>query len=219
MDSDVTKTLETFFGRYTPLQYEKGKIILRAEDIPRGVLYLRKGYVRQYMVSRSGSMLMLHIFKPNSFFPASWVINEEPNRYYLEAMTPVELWRAPKEAVRDFLHDNPLVVYDLVQRLLLGICGLRYRVEHLVMGSAYKKTIVLLLYLADNLGEKEGSRVIFPVPLTHREIAAWIGTTRETASLQLAQLRKLRLIQCRRRRLVIPSVTMLEKEIARQGNR
>lgn len=213
MDSSVTKTLETFFGKYTGLKYKKGEIILRAEDTPQGVFYLKKGYVRQYMVNRSGVMFILHIFKPNSFFPMTWVVNDEPNRYYLEAVTPVEVWRAPKEAVREFLHDYPAVVYDLARRLLLGICGIRHRMEYLVLDGAYKKTILLLLYLAENLGEKDGACVVLPVPVTHREIAAWIGTTRETASVQVAILKKRGFIQYRRRQLVIPSLKALEKEI------
>lgn len=215
MDSPVAKTLEAFFCRYTRLTYRKGDVILRAEDTPRGVLYLIKGYVRQFAVSRSGTTLILHIFKPGSFFPATWVINNEPNRYYLEAVTPVDLWRAPKEAVRKFLYDNPPVVYDLARRLLLGLCGCRHRIEHLITGTAYKKTVLLLLYLARSLGEKNASSVVLPVPLTHREIASWIGTTRETASLQVAILKKRGLIRCRRRQLIIPSLKRLEMEIAR----
>jgi len=215
MDASVRTILETFFGKYTRLQYNKGEIILRAEDTPQGVLYLKKGYVRQYMVSRSGVTLMLHIFKPGSFFPVTWVVNDEPNRYYLEAVTPVEIWRAPKEAVRQFLHDYPLVVYDLTRRLLLGISGLRRRIEYLVLDSANKKTILLLLYLAHNLGEKDGSHVVLPVPVTHREIAAWIGTTRETVSLQVSILKKRGFIHYRRRQLVISSFKSLAKEIRR----
>jgi CRP/FNR family transcriptional regulator len=212
MDSSVIGILETFFSRYTHLTYNKGDIILRAGDIPQGVFYLTKGYVRQYMVSQSGAMLILHIFKPNSFFPMTWVVNDEPNRYYLETVTPVEVWRAPKEAVREFLHDYPAVAYDLTRRLLLGMSGLRRRMEYLVMDSANTKTILLLLYLAHNLGQKEGSRVVLPVSATHREIAAWIGTTRETASLQMSILKKRGLIHYRRRQLVIPSLKNLEKE-------
>ncbi len=124
MDGIVTGALDAFFGKFTHLTYRKGDIILRAEDAPQGVMYLTKGYVRQYMVDEWGTMLMFHIFKPNSFFPVTWVVNDEPNRYYLKAVTPVELWRAPKKAVREFLHNNPPVVYDLTRLLLSGLCGI-----------------------------------------------------------------------------------------------
>ena len=213
MDSSVTRILETFFSKYTYLTYKKGVIMLRAEDTPQGVWYIKKGYVRQYMVSQSGIMLMLHIFKPNSFFPMTWVVNDETNRYYLEAVTPVELWRAPKDAVREFLHDNPPVVYDLVGRLLLGLCGCRHRIEYLITGNAYTKTVLLLLYFARSYGEKEMVNIVLPVPVTHREIAAWIGTTRETASVQVAILKKRGFIRYRRRCFVIPSLKKLEREV------
>jgi CRP/FNR family transcriptional regulator len=218
MDASVLIILETFFGKYTRLKYNKGEIILRAGDTPLGVFYLKKGYVRQYMVDESGTTFMLHIFKPTAFFPMTWVVNNETNRYYLEAVTPIEVWRAPKDAVRKFLYDYPAVVHDLTHRLLLGISGMRHRMYYLVMGSACRKTILLLLYLADSFGEKDGSSIVLPVPVTHREIAAWIGTTRETASLQVGILKNRGLILYRRRQLIIPSVTMLEEEIARQGN-
>ena len=213
MDPDVTKTLETFFGQYTRLKYKRGEIILRAEDTPRGVFFLIKGYVRQYTIGQSGTMFMLHIFKPSSFFPMSWVMNNEINRYYLEVVTPVELYRAPKEAVHEFLYKHPVVISDLTRRLLMGICGLRRRMECLVLDSAYTKTVLLFIYLAENLGEKEGGHVVLPMPVTHREIAAWIGTTRETASLQVGILKKRGCICYRRRQLVIPSIKILEKEI------
>lgn len=215
MDSILMKVLDTFFQKYTRMKYKKGEMILRAEDTPQGVFYLKRGYVRQYMVAESGAMLMLHIFKPNSFFPMMWALNDTPNTYYYEAMTAVEIWRAPREAVRDFLHEYPSVVYNLAQRLLLGIVGLQRRMEYLVMDNAYQKTLLLLLYLSQNLGEKEGSAIVLPVPVTHREISAWIGTTRETASLQVEILKKRGLIVYRKRQLVIPSVKALEKELGR----
>jgi CRP/FNR family transcriptional regulator len=213
MDPKITKTLEAFFGKYTRLKYKKSEVILRSEDAPQGVLYLKKGYVRQYMVAQSGAMLMLHIFKPGSFFPMTWVVNNEPNRYYFEAVTPVEIWRAPKKNVQEFLTVHQEVIYDLTRRLLLGISGLRRRMEYLVMDNAYKKTVLLFVYLVENLGEKEGSGVVLPVSVTHREIAAWIGTTRETASLQVEILKELGFIQYRRRQLVIPSLKALQKEL------
>jgi CRP/FNR family transcriptional regulator len=213
MDSVLIKVLDTFFQKYTRLKYKKGDVILRAEDTPQGVFYLKKGYVRQYMVAESGAMLMLHIFKPNSFFPMTWVLNDTPNTYYLEAVTSVDVWRAPKDAVKEFLRDHPDVVMNLTQRLLLGMSGLRHRIEFLVMSNAYQKTLLLLLYLAENLGEIENGEVVLPVPVTHREISAWIGTTRETASLQVETLKKHGLIMYRKRQMIIPSIKNLEKEL------
>jgi len=151
MDTSPIKVVDEFFSRYTRLKYKKGDIILRAEDTPQGAFYLKKGYVRQYVMADCGAALMLHIFKPGSFFPMTWVVNDTSNTYYFEAVTAVDIWRAPKEAVREFLQDHPAVVYNFASRLLLGVTGMMKRMEYLVMDNAYRKTVLLLLYLAQNL--------------------------------------------------------------------
>ncbi len=211
MNTSVTSGVDSFFAKYTKLTYRKGEVILRAGDPPAGVLYLKSGFVRQSFVAHSGDMLVLHVYKPGSYFPMTWVINDTSNRYYFEALTPVEILRAPREDVRRFLKDNPQVSEHFMSRILLGVSGLLSRMEHLVLDSAYRKTILLLLYYARKFSdEKVKGRL--KIPLTHKEIAAWIGTTRETASLQIEALKKKKLISYDRRYIVITSVEALSRE-------
>lgn len=207
--------VDTFFSQYTKLTYEKGEVVLRAGDPPAGVLYLKKGFVRQSFVAQNGDMLVLHVYKPGSFFPMTWVINDTPNRYYFEALTPVEIWRAPREEVRRFLKQNPAEMEGVLSRILKGLSGVLMRMEHLVFESAYHKVILLLLYYAKNFSDKPTGKLT--LPLTHREIAAWIGTTRETASLQIEALKERKLIEYNRRTIVIPSLSALEKEVDELG--
>ena len=214
MNNSATEAIDTFFSKYTKLQYKKGEIILRAGDPPPGVLYLKKGFVRMSFVAQTGDMLVLHVFKAGSFFPMSWVINDSPNRYYFEALTPVEIQRAPREEVTKVLRDYPEIVEDFMSRILTGLGGVLERMEHLVFETAYHKTILLLLYYAKNFsdGKKKG---ILAIPLTHKEIAAWIGTTRETASIQIETLKKKKLIQYNRRFIIIPDLKVLESELSK----
>jgi len=83
--------------------------------------------------------------------------------------------------------------------------------EHLIFESAYRKTILLLLYYAKNFSDSE-TKGKLSIPLTHKEIASWIGTTRETASLQIEMLKRKKLITYNRRFIVIPDIDVLEKE-------
>ena len=203
---------DAFFSKYTNLTYKKGEVILRAGDPPAGVLYLTNGFVRQSFVGHRGDMLMLHVYKPGSYFPMTWVINDTLNRYYFEALTPVEIKRAPREDVRKFLRDNTAVSEHFMSRILLGVSGLLERMEHLVLESAYNKTILLLLYYARQFDD-ENAKGRLKIPLTHKEIAAWIGTTRETASLQIEELKRKGLITYDRRCIIIPDISLLSGQI------
>jgi len=205
--------LEGFFSKYTKLQYKKGEIVLRAGDPPSGALYLKSGLVRMSFATDTGDMLVLHVFKEGSVFPMPWIVNEEPNRYYYETLTPVEIWRAPREDITRLFSDQPSIEHDMLERMHRGLNGLMKRMEFLVFDSAYKKTILLLLYYVKNFSDDKVKGKLL-IPLTHREIAAWIGTTRETASLQIETLKKKKLIEYHRRYILIPDVEMLENEIA-----
>lgn len=212
MDTTAQTTIDTFFSKYTKLQYKKGEIILRAGDPPPGALYLKKGFVRMSFAAQTGDMLVLHVFKAGSCFPMPWVINDTPNRYYFEAITPVEIWRAPRVDARRLLKEHSEILSFMMEKILLGLSGFMQRMEFLVFDSAYKKTMLLLQYYAKNFSdEKQEGKLL--IPLTHKEIAAWIGTTRETASLQIEALKRKKLIQYNRRYIVIPDVALLDKEI------
>ncbi|MBI3956137.1 Crp/Fnr family transcriptional regulator [Candidatus Gottesmanbacteria bacterium] len=205
---------QDFFTTYTSLAYKKGEMILRADDPPYGVYYIEKGVVRQYAINGSGETLMLQLYRPGAFFPMTWVVNDTPNRYFFEAATPVSIRRAPRQDVRRFLDQHPQVVKDFLERLLTGVVGLWSRIEQLVLESAYVKTILLLLYYARKFGQRTKGGVTLELSPTHREIAAWIGTTRETASLQVEALKRKKLLRSRGRQLIIPSLAALEKELS-----
>ncbi|MBI5620477.1 Crp/Fnr family transcriptional regulator [Candidatus Gottesmanbacteria bacterium] len=210
---DINQKVRNFFSRFTLILFKKGEMILRAEDQPHGVYYIEKGVVRQYVINGSGETLMLQLYRAGSFFPMTWVISDAPNRYFFEAASPVAIRRAPRAEVERFLLLVPDVYHDFTKRLLTGISGLWVRIEQLVLDSAYTKTILLILYYAGKFGKDVHDGVLFELSPTHREIAAWIGTTRETASLQVEALKKKKLLRTRGRQFIVPSLIALEKEL------
>lgn len=205
----------SFFSNHTFLKYKKGDIIIRDGDQPSGVYFLQKGYVRMYLVSNQGDIFMMHIFKPGAFFPMMWVMNDTPNSYYYEAFTAVDIYRTPKHEFQSFLKQNPEVLVEFNRRILAGLSGLLRRMEMLVLDEAYPKTVKLLLYFVEQFGEYDRKdAVTLPIQVTHKDIASWIGTTRETASLQMETLKKNQLVLYKRRAILVPSLMALKKEIS-----
>src|ERR1035437_7295839 len=113
-----TKEFENFYKQFTVRNYKKGEMIIRADDDPQGIFCLTKGYVRQYTMSKAGLELTLHILKPISYFPMVRAINGTPNVYYFEALTPVEVGRAPRDEVVNIIKDKPTLLFALMSELL-----------------------------------------------------------------------------------------------------
>lgn len=212
--ADKTKEFEIFYKQFRILNYKKGEKLIRADDIPQGIFCLTKGYVRQYAISKTGIELTLHILKPISYFPMVWAINGTPNVYSFEALTPVEVGRAPRDQVVNFIKDKPTVTFALISELLEDYAESLTRVEHLVFSDAYRRVISVLLYIAKHFGKENKNGIILDHRFTHQDIATLVGVSRETASIEMGKLERKKLAKHVDRLLLFESINKLELELS-----
>ncbi|MBP9718901.1 MAG: Crp/Fnr family transcriptional regulator [Candidatus Levybacteria bacterium] len=207
-----TQKLAGFFSDRKPLFYKKHEIILRADTPPPGVFYLKKGYVRDFSVSKDGEELSLVVFKPGDFFPFQWILNDKLDFHNLEAMTSVELFRAPKEDFIAFLKKDPDILFSSIQEIVSRLGGLMDRMEHLVFGNAYERVASIIFILAERFGYREDGMIMIPMPISHRCLASLVGMTRETVSVEMKRLEKKGLIINKGRFVYIQNLPLLQKE-------
>ncbi len=214
MNSDKTKGFELFYKQFQIRNYKKGEMLIRADDDPQGIFCLTKGYVRQYTISKTGFELTLHILKPDSYFPMVWAINGTPNVYYFEALTPVEVGRAPRDQVVNFIKDKPTIIFALMSELLEDYAETLTRVEHLVFSDAYRRVISVLLYIAKHFGEESGKSIIVHHRFTQQDIATLVGVARGTASNEMVKLEKKGLIEYVDHSILFKNIKKLNAELS-----
>lgn len=164
-------------------------------------------------VLENGRELTVNIFKPGSYFPMIWAITNIANIYYYQTATAVELQRAPRDLLLEFIGKNPDALFDLTKRILIGISGLLVNIQHQLSGDSYHRVVAALVLAAKRFGKENGRKeIIIKLPLTHEEIANLAGLTRETVSIAMEQLRKDKLIAQKNKFIVIKDVKRLGKE-------
>lgn len=214
MMASKTREFAEFYKQFTVRNYKKGEMLIRADDDPQGIFCLLKGYVRQYTISKTGLELTLHILKPISYFPMVWAINGTPNVYNFEALTPVEVGRAPRDQVVNFIKDKPTVIFQLMSELVEEYAETLARMENLVFSDAYRRVISILLYIAKHFGEKRTKNsVIVHHRFTQQDIATLVGIARETASNELTKLEKKGLIKHVDHSIVFDNIKKLNVEL------
>ena len=214
MSINKTKEFEDFYKQFTKRSYKKGEILIRADDDPQGIFCLTQGYVRQYSISKTGFEFTLNILKPISYFPMVWAVNGTPNVYYFEALTSVEVGRAPREQVVNFIKDKPTVIFELMSELLEDYAETLTRIEHLVFSDAYRRVISVLIYIAKHFGEVNKNSIIVRHRFTQQDIATLVGVTRETASSEMVKLEKKGLIAYIDHSILFKDITKLTTELA-----
>lgn len=213
MNIDRTKEFEVFYEQFSTREYKKGENLIRADDDPQGIFCLTKGYVRQYTISKTGIELTLQILKPITYFPLIWAINGAPNIYFYEALTPVEVGRAPKDQVVKFIKDKPGIILELMSKLLGDYAETLTRIEHLVFSDAYRRVISVLLYLAKHFGEENKKGIIVNHRFTQQDVATLVGVARETASVEMGILEKKGLITYVDHAMIFANIKGLELEL------
>ena len=209
-ENQLVAKLEKFFQSSKVFSYKKRMLIFHPEDTPSSVFYIKSGYVRVYRISEEGEELTLTILKPKDFFPLSYGINSTAHPYHLEAITPLELWKAPQEHFLSFIKSNPDVMYELTTRILVRFDGVLSRMENLLFCNAYVKVAATLLMCAKGFGEDFHGNTLVKVPLTHRDIATLVGITRETTSLEMKKLEKQGLLTKSGRFIIVKDLKRLE---------
>lgn len=177
------KKAETLFSVFPKLTFARGQTIVSPGEKSRFIFFLKSGIVKQFSDGKA-SELVIHQYRPGSFFHLQWLISPEPNHYHFKAITAATVFRVPTVKVKQMLRENPELLWQTTQRLIAGVNGLAKRLEIITGSSAGARVESLLAYLTKKYGNP------IPFKLTHQDIAAWIGTTRETVSLEMAKLTK-----------------------------
>lgn len=213
MNPDLSSKIDAFFTKFKHQIYKKGEILIRADEDPVGIFYLKKGNVKEYAISKKGDELTLNLYKPVSFFPMSWAINSTPNNYYYEAITDTEVWKVPKEEAIEFIKSNPDVLYNLLSRVYKGTDGMLVRMAYLMSGNAYTRLVAELTIHTKRFGSKrpDGS---FEIKVSEKELASESGMTRETVSRELQLLKDKGLVTLNTKMLVINNLQKLEEELS-----
>lgn len=212
MNESVAKKIGSFFIKHKLQSYKKGEILIRADDNPPGVFYLKEGYVKEYAISRKGDELVINIFKPITFFPMSWAVNNTVNEYFYEAITDVSIWRAPREEVIAFIKSDPDVLYNLMSRVFKGTDGMLTRMTYLMSGNAYDRLITELLIYAKRFGKKIDDAV--EIDVSEKNLAAQSGMTRETVSREMKILKEKGMVVFNKNKFFITDLQKLEDELA-----
>lgn len=212
MEQPISEKLNEFFSGFKKLPFKKGELILRAGDKPPGIFYLKKGYTKLYSLSKDAQELTLIIFKAGNLFPLMWTMNDALNMYYLEAMTAVEIYQAPREKFLTLLKNDNELLFELTCRILERFGGILNRMEYAIFGHARSKVASIILICAERFGIKDKQNIIIQVPLTHQDIANLIGVARETVSLEMEKLQKKGLIDHLSKHVVIKDIQKLKEE-------
>ena len=176
-------------------EYRRRQPIFHPGDPADDVYLLESGVVKLSVESPEGREAILGFQHPGDLFGELAVIDDGPHDHLAEAYEDSTIWTISRTSFQSLMQDSPALAQELITLLALRVRMYRTRVREILHQSAHARVANTLLHLADRHGVKDADGVVIPLRLSQRDIANFVGLTRETVNFILKDLRERNLIE------------------------
>lgn len=195
--------------------YARGDTIFSPAEHPDYVYLLEEGVVRLLTVSPNGQELTLNYVRPGDLFGTVSVMTGSAREVFAQAKTAAKVLRIPKMVFLKAVRTANSVLHEVTKRMGQRLIRARSRMEDLVFRDVRSRLARILLSLAEEHGRETDHGLAIGLPLTQTEIATLIGSTRQSVSSLLREMKAGRLVERRGRELVITNPQSLRALAAR----
>jgi CRP/FNR family transcriptional regulator, cyclic AMP receptor protein len=189
--------------------YPQGAVLFVEGQMPRGIFVLCKGTVKLSINSPGGRTMIVELAEPGEVLGLSATISGKPYEVTAETLDPCQVNFVKRDDFLRFLKEDVQACFKVAEQLsekYHDACN-----ELRSLGLSHEKLAKLLLEWSSKNGESAKPEARLKLRLTHEDIANMIGTSRETVTRLLAEMKEHQIVESRGSTLVIRNVAALRK--------
>jgi len=194
--------------------YKQKTLVFMQEQPLDRVFFIKSGKVKIYKTDVNGREQIVSILEPGEMFPHAGFFRKGTYPAYAEVMGDANFVVTPIADFEQVLITYPHLCIKIFNVLGEKIVDLQNRLQEQILNNTYEQIIMLLLRLCRTNGVKENEKYRLTTHFTNREMANMIGTSRETVSRTISQLKKNGVLQLNNEGLYIVDHKKLHEEIA-----
>lgn len=184
--------------------YSPDEIIVHEDDsVSQSFFVIISGKVNVAVLSDEGKQTILATLEKGEFFGEMAILDGEPRSASVIAAQQCELLALYRKTLLDLLKKYPQIAIRMLITMSKRLRRSNKHINTLTKMSVYGRIADVLLQLAEERGQRIGQVIIIANPPRQQDLAEMAGTSRETVSRVLSQLRKKHYITTNRKRLVI----------------
>lgn len=165
---------------------KKGEVILRSDTLISNIIYLKVGYIKEFMVNGNNKTSIIQILKPHTYLGIHSLFGDKINHYVYAALQDVKICYIDINAFKQLIKENGNFAFQILTEVNKENLYNYYR----FVSNSYKKTdgrfADVLLYLSENVYESQH----FPLQLTRQELADLTGVSRENLTRVLSKFKE-----------------------------
>ena len=177
------------------------------------VFVLFDGLAKVSHLTKDGKESILAFIEPGDLFGERAVFHVGSREEYVEAIEPVRAILFPVEVLRRLVESRGDIALSLMQLMSDRRHRIENRLKNILFLSNRERLVHLLLELSEQFGVQHPDGIRLRIKLSHQELANLIGSTRETVTVLLGQLKAEGLVAGGRQRIIVKDESKLRAEI------
>lgn len=187
-----------------------GRVLFRQGDSSQTVYACVDGRINLTLTSPSGRELMVATVTAGTAFGELAALDGAPRSATATTATSTEIAQLPGDAFLAGIARDPELALGVLQLMATHMRRTTERVAARATENSTARVAHLLVELAARFGRFDGTQPVV-LPITHDELAMWVGSTREAASRSLALLRATGTVTSGRGNITVVDVAALEQ--------
>ncbi len=196
--------VKTMADKHSYNYYKKDQYIYFPEEPATHIYMIVSGRVRLGHYQEDGKEVISAILTTGEIFGELAIAGEEKRTDFAQAMEAnTTICPLSIDELKALMKENRELSFKLLKLVGLRLMKLERKLELLVFKDARTRVIEFLKDAASWKGKKVGFETMIPTRLTHKDIAALTGTSRQTVTTILNELKEKNLINFDRKKILI----------------
>jgi CRP/FNR family transcriptional regulator, cyclic AMP receptor protein len=190
--------------------FKRDQIIYRPDEPSQHVYMIADGRVKIGHYLDDGKEVTKAILTKGEIFGELAVAGEERRSDFAQAMDEgTSICPMSIDDLKALMFEDKELSFRLLKLVGLRLMRMERKLELLVFKDARTRVIEFLKDAASWKGKKVGFETMIPTKLTHKDIAALTGTSRQTVTTILNELKEKNLINFDRKKILIRDLERL----------
>ena len=190
--------------------------IYLATDSAESVFVMVGGLAKVCHRTKDGKESILAFVESGEIFGERAIFETGPRDEYVEAIDPCKVLQLPVAIMRQVVESRVDISIALNKVIARRRHQIETRLKNLMFLSNRERLIHLLLDLTEQFGVSQGEGIRLRIKLSHQDVANLIGSTRETVTVLLGQLKSEQSVAGGRQRIVLANPQRLAAEVDRE---
>jgi len=196
--------------RHEPGVYKKDEMIYFQDQSSENIYMVSNGRVKIGTYAPDGKEIVKAILTTGEVFGELALAGESKRQDFAQAMdNNTRVCTMTIDQLKDLMKDNKELSFKILKIVGFRLRKMERKIESLVFKDARTRIVDFLRETAEEKGQKVGFEIMIKNHLTHKDIASLTGTSRQTVTTVMNELREKNLINFDRRRILIRDLDQL----------